>query len=74
MQEKVKQKAYPTHEAAGFIWVYMGPADKQPPLPEWEFATLPLEHSYMSKRLQASNWLQALEGGIDSSQDRKSVV
>ncbi|MEN9551616.1 MAG: Phthalate 4,5-dioxygenase oxygenase subunit, partial [Pseudomonadota bacterium] len=51
----------------GVIWVYMGPADKQPPLPEWEFATLPLEHSYMSKRLQASNWLQALEGGIDSS-------
>ena len=65
--ERIKLKSYPMVERGGVIWVYMGPADKQPPLPEWEFATLPKEHSYMSKRLQASNWLQALEGGIDSS-------
>ena len=65
--ERIKLKSYPMVERGGVIWVYMGPADKQPPLPEWEFATLPREHSYMSKRLQASNWLQALEGGIDSS-------
>jgi nitrite reductase/ring-hydroxylating ferredoxin subunit len=65
--ERIKLKSYPLVERGGVIWVYMGPADKQPPLPEWEFATLPTEHSYMSKRVQASNWLQALEGGIDSS-------
>ena len=65
--ERIKLKSYPMVERGGVIWVYMGPADKQPPLPEWEFATLPREHTYMSKRVQASNWLQALEGGIDSS-------
>ena len=65
--ERIKLKSYPLVERGGVIWVYMGPAEKQPPLPEWEFATLPTEHSYMSKRVQASNWLQALEGGIDSS-------
>jgi phenylpropionate dioxygenase-like ring-hydroxylating dioxygenase large terminal subunit len=65
--ERIKLKSYPMVERSGVIWVYMGPADKQPPLPEWEFATLPKEHTYMSKRVQASNWLQALEGGIDSS-------
>ena len=65
--ERIKLKSYPMVERGGVIWVYMGPADKQPPLPEWEFATLPKEHTYMSKRVQASNWLQALEGGIDSS-------
>ena len=65
--ERIKLKSYPLVERGGVSWVYMGPADKQPPLPEWEFATLPKEHSYMSKRVQASNWLQALEGGIDSS-------
>jgi len=65
--ERIKLKSYPMVERGGVIWVYMGPADKKPPLPEWEFATLPIEHSYMSKRVQASNWLQALEGGIDSS-------
>ena len=45
----------------------MGPPELQPPLPEWEFATVPASHSFMSKRLQECNWLQALEGGIDSS-------
>ena len=45
----------------------MGPPGKQPPLPEFEFATVPSEQTYTSKRLQECNWLQALEGGIDSS-------
>ncbi|HZA15259.1 MAG TPA: hypothetical protein VE618_12210, partial [Myxococcaceae bacterium] len=35
--------------------------------PEWEFALVPSEQSFTSKRLQECNWLQALEGGIDSS-------
>jgi phenylpropionate dioxygenase-like ring-hydroxylating dioxygenase large terminal subunit len=65
--EKVALKGYPMVERGGVIWVYMGPPELQPPLPEWEFATVPLENSYMSKRLQECNWLQAMEGGIDSS-------
>jgi phenylpropionate dioxygenase-like ring-hydroxylating dioxygenase large terminal subunit len=64
---KVKLKSYPMVERGGVIWVYMGPAEAQPPLPEWEFATVPPEQSYMSKRWQECNWLQAMEGGIDSS-------
>jgi len=65
--EKIKLKSYPLVERGGVIWVYMGPADQQPPLPEWEFATVPQEQSYTSKRLQECNYLQAMEGGIDSS-------
>ena len=45
----------------------MGPPEKQPPLPEFEWCTVPAEQSYVSKRLQECNWLQSLEGGIDSS-------
>src|SRR6202163_3033604 len=65
--QKIKLKSYPLAERGGVIWVYMGPADQMPPLPEWEFATVPAEQSYMSKRVQECNWLQAMEGGIDSS-------
>ena len=65
--EKVRLKAYLLVERGGVVWIYMGPPEYQPPLPEWEFATVPIEHSYTSKRLQECNWLQALEGGIDSS-------
>jgi len=53
--------------AGGILWTYMGPPDRQPPLPEWEFATVPDSHRFVSKRWQECNWLQALEGGIDSS-------
>jgi phenylpropionate dioxygenase-like ring-hydroxylating dioxygenase large terminal subunit len=65
--ERIKLKSYPLVERGGVIWIYMGPPELQPPLPEWEFATVPASHSFMSKRLQECNWLQALEGGIDSS-------
>ena len=65
--DRVALKGYPMIERGGVIWVYMGPPELKPPLPEWEFATVPLENSYMSKRLQDCNWLQAMEGGIDSS-------
>jgi phthalate 4,5-dioxygenase oxygenase subunit len=65
--KKVKVKSYPLIERGGVMWTYMGPPEQQPPLPEYEFATVPASHSYMSKRLQECNWLQALEGGIDSS-------
>jgi phenylpropionate dioxygenase-like ring-hydroxylating dioxygenase large terminal subunit len=64
---KVKLKSYPLVERGGVLWTYMGPPDQQPPLPEWEFALVPPENTFMSKRLQESNWLQAMEGGIDSS-------
>jgi hypothetical protein len=45
----------------------MGPAETTPPEPEWEFCQVPASHSFTSKRLQECNWLQAMEGGIDSS-------
>jgi phenylpropionate dioxygenase-like ring-hydroxylating dioxygenase large terminal subunit len=65
--QKIKLKSYPIVERGGVIWVYMGPADQQPPLPAYEFATVPQDQSYTSKRLQECNYLQAMEGGIDSS-------
>jgi len=64
---KIKLKSYPLVERGGVLWTYMGPPEKQPPLPEWEFALVPDAQRFVSKRVQESNWLQAMEGGIDSS-------
>ena len=64
---KVRLKSYPLVERGGVLWTYMGPPEQQPPLPEWEFATVPARQSFTTKRLQECNWLQAMEGGIDSS-------
>ena len=60
-------KGYPCIERGGIVWAYMGPADQQPELPELEWCTLPAEHVYVSKRLQYSSYLQAMEGGIDTA-------
>ena len=65
--KKIKLKSYPLIERGGVLWTYMGPPELQPPPPEWEFATVPREQSIITKRLQECNWLQALEGGINSS-------
>jgi phthalate 4,5-dioxygenase len=64
---KIKLTSYPLVERGGVLWAYMGPPEQQPPLPEWEFATVPSDRTFTSKRVQECNWLQALEGGIDSS-------
>ncbi|HEX7466191.1 MAG TPA: Rieske 2Fe-2S domain-containing protein, partial [Usitatibacter sp.] len=60
-------KAYPCIERAGIVWAYMGPKDRQPAPPEVEWCGLPDSHVFVSKRLQESNYLQAMEGGIDTA-------
>lgn len=60
-------KSYPCIELGGLLWAYMGPADKQPAPPDLEWCTLPASHVFVSKRLQYSNYLQAMEGGIDTA-------
>src|ERR687886_1371260 len=65
--KKIKLKSYPLIKIGDILWTYMGPPEKQPPHPEWEFALVPPEQTFTSKRLQECNWLQAMEGGIDSS-------
>jgi phthalate 4,5-dioxygenase len=64
---KVTIKAYPAHEAGGMVWTYMGPPEKQPPLPNYEWLRIPPTHCRVSKTFEHANWLQALEGGMDTS-------
>lgn len=64
---KIKLKSYPLIKIGDVLWTYMGPAENEPPHPEWEFSLVPPEQTFTSKRWQECNWLQAMEGGIDSS-------
>lgn len=64
---KLGISAYPTREAGGVVWVYMGPKDRQPELPALEWTRLPPSHCHVSRWLQRSNWLQGAEGEIDTS-------
>jgi phenylpropionate dioxygenase-like ring-hydroxylating dioxygenase large terminal subunit len=64
---KIKLKSYPLIERGGILWTYMGPPELAPPEPAFEWTALPASHCYHGKRWQECNWLQAMEGGIDSS-------
>jgi len=64
---KMKIKAYPCVERGGVLWAYMGPPDKKPAPPELEWCLVPESHRYVTKRLQETSYLQAMEGGIDTS-------
>ena len=65
--KKVALKSYPCLERGGIVWTYMGPPERQPPPPAFEWTVVPASHRYHSKRLEECNYLQAMEGGIDSS-------
>jgi phthalate 4,5-dioxygenase oxygenase subunit len=64
---KVTIDAYPTFEAAGIVFAYMGPKDKQPPKPDFDFGKVPMENVYVTKFRLECNWLQATEGDFDPS-------
>src|SRR3989454_5059098 len=66
VRQGIKLKSYPAIERAGVIWAYLGPADKKPGEPAYEWTRAPPAHRYVSKRLQESNYLQAMEGALDS--------
>src|ERR1051325_1827987 len=67
MRKRMKLKSYPCLELGGLVWTYMGPPELKPEPPGSEGAPVPEARRYVSKRLQECNWLQAMEGGIDSS-------
>ncbi|MEA2640276.1 MAG: hypothetical protein QOF51_1670 [Chloroflexota bacterium] len=66
-KSKIKTIAYPCVERSGMVWTYMGPRQSPPPLPGLEWMDLPQDHHVASKRVQYSNWVQAMEGDIDQS-------
>ena len=64
--QRIKLTSYPTIERGEVVWIYMGAPEHRPPPPEFEWATVPATHRFTSRRHQECNYLQAMEGGIDS--------
>ena len=65
--DKIKTTAYRTQERAGLVWVYMGEAAAAPPFPALEPLLLPEGQMTFRWAQRHCNWLQALEGDIDTS-------
>jgi phthalate 4,5-dioxygenase len=66
-RSKVKAIAYPVQDRGGVLWAYMGEPATQPALPALEWTRVPASHRLVTKRIQVCNYLQNVEGEVDSS-------
>src|SRR4051812_48343048 len=66
-KHKIQHTAYPCQDRGGIVWAYMGPRSTPPPLPELEPNMLEPERIVVQAIQRECNWLQGLEGEIDTS-------
>ncbi len=65
--EKVKIKAYPVHESGGIVWTYMGPPETMTPFRDFGTEGLQASDVMATKQVSYCNWVQAMEGNIDTA-------
>ena len=66
-KHKVRAKAYPALERGGVVWVHMGAGAVAPPLPALEILDLPEDEISVTFIMRECNYLQALEGELDTA-------
>jgi phthalate 4,5-dioxygenase len=59
--------SFPAVEAGGIIWTYLGPREHQPAAPHFAFMDFPEARRVLLRVDGNYNWVQSLEGGLDSS-------
>jgi phthalate 4,5-dioxygenase len=65
--DRIKLTAYPTHESGGVVWTYMGPAETMTAFRDFGTESLAPEAVSVSKLHSTCNWVQAMEGNIDTA-------
>jgi phenylpropionate dioxygenase-like ring-hydroxylating dioxygenase large terminal subunit len=66
-KHRFKACAYPVREAGGLVWVYLGPKEQQPEFPKWPFFDVPDANRLAVYPVISCNYVQVMEGLIDSS-------
>ncbi len=64
---RLRGRNHPVHEAGGFVWVYLGPPELQPPFHDWPWLRLPEAHRIATTHVEECNYVQVMEGLLDSS-------
>jgi 5,5'-dehydrodivanillate O-demethylase len=70
-KKEVCHKAYPVEKLSGLLFAYLGPPDKKPLLPRWDF----LAREDWPRKIEVHpvldcNWLQPMENAVDPSHTR----
>jgi phthalate 4,5-dioxygenase oxygenase subunit len=67
LPEKARHLSYPTREAGGFVWTYMGPQETMPEFEAPPWAPHDQARVAIAKVELPCNWAQIMEGQIDSA-------
>jgi phthalate 4,5-dioxygenase oxygenase subunit len=65
--QRVRHVAYTTREIGGVVWSYLGQPGTEPAFPAFDWTTLDEDHRMVMRGRVECNWVQALEGAIDSA-------
>jgi phenylpropionate dioxygenase-like ring-hydroxylating dioxygenase large terminal subunit len=63
---KVRSTGHPVREIAGVIWAFIGTGEPSQ-FPDYAFGHVPLEQIRITRALVRCNWVQMVEGFLDSS-------
>jgi phthalate 4,5-dioxygenase oxygenase subunit len=66
-KDRLRHLAYPVREKGSLVWVYMGPVGTEPELPSYNWMEVAPTNRAFLKVHEAANWVQAMEGAIDSA-------
>jgi phthalate 4,5-dioxygenase len=65
--DKVRMRAYPTHESGGIVWTYMGPRETMTPFRDFGTEGRDAAEFMATKQVTTCNWVQAMEGNLDTA-------
>lgn len=66
-KDRVTIPSYPVHESGGIVWTYMGPKESMTPFRDFGTDSLPPEQHLAYKQITKCNWVQAMEGNLDTT-------
>ena len=66
-KERIRGRTYPVREAGGLLWAYLGPRDQEPPFPRLPFMGVPDANRINAFAVVNCNYVQVIEGLVDSS-------
>lgn len=67
VKARARGRTHPVREAGGIVWAYLGPVELEPSFPLWPWLDLPVGKRLVVPHVQECNFVQILEGLVDSS-------
>jgi phenylpropionate dioxygenase-like ring-hydroxylating dioxygenase large terminal subunit len=66
-KQRIKGRTHPVRVAGGLVWTYLGAAAQEPEFPDWPYMALPARHRINARAVVNCNYVQVIEGLVDSS-------